>query len=106
MLTPQPIVVPCSLLYLKYTRLRQLTILLLQHCAILSQLNRHADALAYAHSTTKVLHRVSQLAIRIVVAREKNERELERVDGEKEHVREVTEEWLQLHKQLRAANDS
>lgn len=93
------------MLYLKYTRLRQLTILLLQHCAILSQLNRHADALAFAHNTTKILHNVSQLAIKIVISRELNIKEMERVDDEKEHVREVTEEFLQLHRQLKVASN-
>lgn len=102
-LNPQPIIVPSSLLYLKYTRLRQLTILLLQHCAILSQLNRHADALSYAHNTTKILHKISQLTIRILMAKAQNVQELERVEDEKEQVREVTEEFFQLHKQLKSA---
>ena len=93
-LNQEPIMVPCSLLYLKYTRLRQLTILLLQHCAILSQLNRHADALSYAHNTTKILHRIAQIAIKIVVSREQNLREMDRVEDEKEHIKDVTDEFL------------
>ena len=68
------------MLYLKYTRLRQLTILLLQHCAILSQLNKHSDALQYAHSTTKLLHQISILACTIISSREANLQELQRVN--------------------------
>lgn len=105
-LVPEPLLTPCSLLYLKYTRLRQLTILLLQHCAILSQLNRHADALSYAHNTTKILHRIAQIAIKIVVSREQNLNELDRIEEEKEHVNDIKDEFLQLHKQLKAVNDA
>jgi hypothetical protein len=38
---PEPVYAPISLMYLKYSRQRQQAVLMLQHCAILSQLNRH-----------------------------------------------------------------
>ena len=102
-LTQEPAIVPCSLLYLKYTRMRQLTILLLQHCAILSQLNRHGDALGYAHSTTQILHRVSRLAIKIVQGKTNNIIEMERIQDDKERVELAVDEYLKLHKWLKNA---
>ena len=101
-LTQEPAIVPCSLLYLKYTRMRQLTILLLQHCAILSQLNRHGDALGYAHSTTQILHRVSRLAIKIVQGKTNNIIEMERIQEDKERVELAVDEYLKLHKWLKS----
>lgn len=88
--------------------MRQLTILLLQHCAILSQLNRHGDALGYAHSTTQILHRVSRLAIKIVQGKTNNLIEMEKMQEEKERAEIAIEEYSKLHKWLKnaAAEDS
>lgn len=83
--------------------MRQHTILLLQHCAILSQLNRHGDALGYAHSTTKILHKVSCLAIKIVQGKTNNLIEMDKVEEDRERVEQAVDEYYKLHKWLKTA---
>jgi hypothetical protein len=58
----QPVFFPVSLFYLKYTRLRQQSVLMLQHCAILSQLNRHQDALDISKSTALLIKDITEIA--------------------------------------------
>lgn len=53
---------PVSLWYLKYTRYRQQAVLMLQHCAILSQLNRHQDALDTSKATALLIKDITHTA--------------------------------------------
>ena len=56
----KPVIKPLGLLYLEYTRMRQLAVLQLQHCAILSQLNKHEGALELAQETSRLLWAISE----------------------------------------------
>ena len=64
-----------SLFYLKYTRLRQQAVLMLQHCAILSQLNRHQDALDISKSTALLIKDITEIAATIIMQKRENTNE-------------------------------
>lgn len=69
---PEPVYYPVSLSYLKYTRQRQQAVLMLQHCAILSQLNRHQDALDISKATALLIKEITQIAVIIIKEKRTN----------------------------------
>lgn len=71
---------PVSLLYLKYTRQRQQSVMMLQHCAILSQLNRHYDALDISKATALLIKEITYTACMIVQSKKENLAEKEKND--------------------------
>ena len=65
----EPIFEPVALFYLKYTRQRQQMVIMLQHCAILSQLNQHQDALSLGKATCLLAKEITLNAILIIKAK-------------------------------------
>lgn len=59
-------------MYLKFTRQRQQAVLMLQHCAILSQLNRHQDALDISKATALLIKEITFLAVKIIKSKREN----------------------------------
>jgi hypothetical protein len=78
-----PIYQPVSLFYLKYTRQRQQAVLMLQHCAILSQLNRHQDALDISKATAFLIKEITHIASLIIKYKRENIDERLKWDDEK-----------------------
>lgn len=56
----KPVLAPIGMMYLEFTRMRQLAVLQLQHCAILSQLNKHDAALELATKTGECLLKITE----------------------------------------------
>ena len=75
----EPLFQPVSLYYLKYIRQRQQAVLMLQHCAILSQLNRHQDALDIAKATSLLIKEITESASHIIKSKRQNLEEKIRV---------------------------
>ena len=71
--------------------MRQQSILQLQHCAILSQLNRHDDALALARETSQLLQQACSAAFELLKAKRMNE----------EHVQNHLEECAYIDNTIR-----
>ena len=104
----QPSLVPICLIYLKYTRQRQQAVMMLQHCAILSQLNRHRDALDISKATAILLRDVTQLASEVMAGHKQNSETLRAWEKEKEELMEVhaqnRQEQLSQKKERRGRN--
>lgn len=68
--------------YLKYTRKRQQAVLMLQHCAILSQLNRHQDALDISRSVAILVKELTSSAAEIIQIKQANKEKQARWEEE------------------------
>jgi hypothetical protein len=82
----QPILKPVHLHYLKFTRTRQQAVLMLQHCAILSQLNHHQDALEISKATAILISQITNLAQSIMQLKYSNRQEVARWKQEQHHL--------------------
>lgn len=63
--------------------MRQLAVLQLQHCAILSQLNKHEGALELAQETSRLLWSICDTACALTRARTENEEAMARLSDER-----------------------
>lgn len=85
---------PVSLWYLKYTRFRQQAVLMLQHCAILSQLNRHQDALDTSKATALLIKDITQTASTVINLKQQNYKNLIEFQLAKEKMEELETEII------------
>ena len=86
---PEPVYAPVPLMYLKYVRKRQQSVLMLQHCAILSQQNRHQLALDLSLSNTLIIKEITKLGSQIIQAKRDNQNEKLRYEKQKDEINNI-----------------